>query len=501
MANPYGASTAGRGGGPSGGRRGRRKAHRQRSTAQRVVLVAGSVFAVLTLVGVSIVGFAWWKWQGFDRVDVELSEAESNEPVNFLFVGSDSRDAINPDDPDAGGFLDGEYGGQRSDTVMVARVDPGTGSAALLSIPRDLWLPIGTAGEYGEGRINAAYAEGPQVLVDTIETNLGLPINHYIEVDFRGFKGLVDALGGIPLYFDQPMWDEYTGLDIPEPGCVVMDGDQALAFARARYVQVLTEDGWAEDYTADLGRITRQQLFMRKALDKASSLGLSDVGKLNSLADVAASNVSFDPGLSLTEAVRLGRKFSSFAGDQLVTFALPTLDYTTSGGSAVLVLDPTGAEPILSIFRGLTPISGPGAGDAALAPAQVALSVLNGTGIDGQAGEAGDLLAAHGFPIAQVGDAGESVSRTRLRYGTGQVASAELVASVLVGEVEVVEDASVGDGVVLVTGSDFAGVTAVPEPTVPDVVEDGTGAGVAEVTTTTRIGFAPEPPPPGVDCG
>ncbi|MPY93303.1 MAG: hypothetical protein GEV08_09620 [Acidimicrobiia bacterium] len=498
MANPYGATTPG----PGRGRGGRRKGKRRRSTAQRVVMVAGAVLAVLTLAGASVVGVAWWKWRGFDRVDVELDDVGSSEPVNFLFVGSDSRDAINPDDPDAGGFLDGEFGGKRSDTVMVARVDPGSGAVALLSIPRDLWLPIGAAGEYGEGRINAAYAEGPQVLVDTISANLGLPINHYVEVDFRGFKGLVDALGGIPLYFDQPMWDEYTGLDITEPGCVVLNGDQALAFARARHVEVLTEDGWVSDYTADLGRITRQQLFLRKALDKASSLGLGDVGKLNSLADVAKDNVSFDPGLSLTDAVRLGRKFSGFAGDQLQTFSLPTLDHTTDDGSAVLVLDAVAAEPVLSIFRGLTPIGGPAPGDGApaLTPAQVAVSVMNGTGIDGQASEAGDLLTTHGFAVAEVGDAGESTARSRLRFGSGQRAAAELVASVLVGGAELVEDPSVGQGVVLVTGSDFAGVTSVPETTLPPEVEGPAGADGA-TRTTTHVGFAPEPPPPGVSCG
>jgi hypothetical protein len=107
------------------------------------------------------------------------------------------------------------------------------------------------------------------------------------------------------------------------------------------------------------------------------------------------------------------------------------------------------------------------------------------------------MLSARGFVVAQVGDAGESVARSRLRYGTGQLAAAELVASVLVGGVEMVEDASVGQGVVLVTGSDFAGVTAAPETTLP--VETAPAV-PGEVTTTTHVGFVPEDPPPGVEC-
>ncbi len=496
MANRDGAASVG--GSGRGGSSGHRAGRKRRSGARRVVLVAGSVLAVLTLIGVGVVGFAWWKWNGFDRVSVDLDDASSNAPQNFLFVGSDSRENISAEDPDAGGFLDGEFGGKRSDTVMVARIDPGAGTMSLLSIPRDLWLPIGVGGEFGEGRINAAYGEGPQVLVDTIATNLGIEINHYVEVDFRGFKGLVDALGGIPLYFDLPMYDEYTGLDIPEAGCVVMSGDQALAFARARHVQVQNPDGeWVSDFTADLGRITRQQLFMRKALDKASSLGLTDVGKLNKLSDVAADNVSFDPGLSLGDAVSLGRKFAAFAGDQLKTYQLPTVDYETSDGSAVLQIDPVAAAPILDIFRGVVQPATPAPGDGvALTPAQVTVSVLNGTGIDGQASEAAAVLGEHGFALGPVGDAGESVSRTRLVYGTGHLAAAQLVQSMLVGGAQLVEDPTVTTGVDLVTGSDFGGISAVTTTTTAPA--DPTNP--AEVTTTTHVGFIPEAPPPGLEC-
>ena len=143
----------------------------------------------------------------------------------------------------------------------------------MLSFPRDLWVPMADTGQ--NDRINSAYGRGRQVLVDTIRKDFGVEVNNYIEVDFRGFKGLVDAFGGVPMYFDTAMRDSNTGLDITQPGCVTLNGDQALAFARSRHLQFQDGRGrWEDDPTGDLGRITRQQIFVRTALHKALSLGL-----------------------------------------------------------------------------------------------------------------------------------------------------------------------------------------------------------------------------------
>ena len=88
----------------------------------------------------------------------------------------------------------------------------------MLSLPRDLWVPI--AGEDGAQRINAAYAEGEQVLADTIQQFLGIPVHHYVEVDFAGFQQMVTAVDGVPVYFERAMKDENSGLDVLHPGCV-----------------------------------------------------------------------------------------------------------------------------------------------------------------------------------------------------------------------------------------------------------------------------------------
>ncbi len=149
---------------------------------------------------------------------------------NFLLVGSDSRAGIDPNAPDVGGTgTEADVSGHRSDTIMILRRDRSTGEAALLSIPRDLWVQV--PGHDGKRRINSAFNDGPEVLVQTLQGALGLPIHHYVEIDFVGFKSLVDALGGVQVCVDYATRDVSTGLDITEPGCHVLDGVQALAYA------------------------------------------------------------------------------------------------------------------------------------------------------------------------------------------------------------------------------------------------------------------------------
>ena len=185
----------------------------------------------------------------------EVLSPETAEVENFLLVGSDSRAGADPDSPDAGGIgTEADVSGSRSDTIMVMRRDKATGVASLLSIPRDLWVDIPGR---GHSRINSAYNDGPAVLVQTVQQALGIPIHHYMEVDFFGFKDIVDALGGVEICFDYPARDEHTGLYVAEPGCHVLDGVQALAYARSRHYQEYREDGdWHEDGTSDARRST-----------------------------------------------------------------------------------------------------------------------------------------------------------------------------------------------------------------------------------------------------
>lgn len=496
------------------GRRGRRTSRRRRTWPQRILLSLMILGVVAAASGAALASYGLDKIESIVRVPVALSQPSApGAPENFLVVGSDTRDTLEGSGLDEAGFNgDGAEGsGQRSDTIMVVRVDPAATSVDVLSFPRDLWLPI--AGTGRSQRINTAYAGGPQRLVDTIEQNFDIPIHHYVEVDFAGFAGLVEALGGVPVYFDTPMRDTHSGLVIDSAGCHTLDPAQALAFARARHVEYRTDDGWSVDGTADLGRITRQQVFLRRALDQVGDVGITDPVTLNRLADVAIDNLTFDESLGLDDMLDLGQRFSSVDGNAMRTHALPVYNWRTSGGAAVVGVDEVAAQPILNYFRGL-PLD-------TLYPVQVEhVTVLNGTGEVGQAALVADALDEVGFGVDGVGDVEEGpVARTRIRHAPGADALADLLERHLTAGAELVVDPSLDDGeLVLETGTDFTTIGRRPRPaterpttttttstTVDDpsstsstlegeeVDGDDEGASTSTTDTTEPIGVAPDP--------
>jgi LCP family protein required for cell wall assembly len=267
---------------------------------------------------------------------------------NYLLVGSDTREGADPDDPDYGGIgSDTETTGKRSDTIMIMHVDHDAGRASLVSLPRDLWVPI-DGGK--SNRINSAFSKGPDVLVTTIQQALGIPINHYVEVDFQGFKKLVDAIGGVETCFDYATRDKNTGLAIPGPGCVNLDGVQALAYARSRHFQQFKDGKWQEDPTSDIGRTQRQQQLIADAakalLDKVAANPLA----MNSVLDAAIASVQVDPQ---TDILKAAKQLQPLANGGFDRYTLPVKGKTV-GDAAVLELD-TGAQEILDYFAGVGP--------------------------------------------------------------------------------------------------------------------------------------------------
>ncbi|MHB1139057.1 MAG: LCP family protein, partial [Microthrixaceae bacterium] len=223
----------------------RQRAGRASWSWPRRLLVGGAVI-VLAVALVLGGGAAWglWSFNKITRVDLDLEQVEATtEPINVLVVGSDSRADITEDAPGADGMLgDDAPTGQRSDSLMIARIDPTSDRIDLLSVPRDLWVTI--PGKEGEHRINTAYQQSAQTVVDTVQSVLGIPVNHFVEVDFSGFQSLVEALGGVPMYFDHPVRDENSGLDVAAKGCRLLDGFQGLAFARARHLEWHNGSRW-----------------------------------------------------------------------------------------------------------------------------------------------------------------------------------------------------------------------------------------------------------------
>lgn len=435
------------------------KARARRSWPQRLLLGTGAVLALVCVVAAVGLGYVAWKLSRVERLgDVgDLVDAASGEPENYLVVGSDSRESVDRDDPDAGAFLNGDSGGRRSDTIVLVRVDPGSGHITLLSLPRDLWVPISGTDE--SNRINTAYGRGRQVLIDTIEDQLGIPVHHYVEVDFAGFKGLVAALDGVPMYFEQAARDEHSGLDVGA-GCVNLGPDQALALARSRHYEFLTSDGWELDPSGDHGRISRQQSFMFQALERARDRGLTNPVTLNRLIDVVLDNVGVDPGLSDGDIIALARRFRSIEPSAITTLRLP-VEEDVVGEAFVLRLVTGEAQDELNVFRGLPP--------DALSPQAVTVRVLNGSGTAHQAGDAAEALTDRGFAVVGVGDAEDPVTVTEIHHAPEQRASAAYLARWLDADAELVADAAVDPTeVVLTTGPDFAGVRAAVAPPGPD---------------------------------
>ena len=323
-------------------RAGRRSGSRRRRRRRRL-LVALIVVLVVAVAGVGgSYGYARMRFGQIASVAVPSLHAQPapGKPFNLLMVGSDTRQGL-----DDGGDQFGQVAGQRADVMILVRVIPDTHSARLLSIPRDLYVPIAGGGGRS-AKINSAFDKGPDQLVDTIQRALGVPINHYLLVNFDGFRSVVDALGGIDLDFPVPVRDwkdghNNSGLDVPAPGCRHVDGQQALALARSRYFQYLGADGiWHYDPGFDLGRIRRQQTFLRELAAKALGKGLANPLRANALAASLVHSLTRDNGLSIGLAARLAGEFRSFNPDKLASQTIPTTVAVHQGAQVLRPNDP-----------------------------------------------------------------------------------------------------------------------------------------------------------------
>jgi LCP family protein required for cell wall assembly len=316
------------------------------------VALAAALTVVVGVGGGAGVYFAGEREEsGIERVDELTDVLVTNDgpAENYLIVGSDNRDAVDEDAADAGLFLNGPTGeGGRSDTIMILRRDPEHG-ASLLSIPRDLWVPIAGTGD--DGKINWAYIGGPRRLAETITQALGIPIHHYVEVDFAGFQQLVDEIGGVEICVENAAQDTNSGLTL-QPGCQTLDGGMALAYARSRNYQEWRDGEWhAESGAPDLNRIARQQLFLRTAAAAVLDEINSNPFRLGDLIDTAGGVVRLDANVDVLDA---GEAMFAAAEEGLHTYVPPVEELTVDDQSALQLAD--GADPVLDYFRGAGPL-------------------------------------------------------------------------------------------------------------------------------------------------
>ncbi len=307
--------------------------------------VLRSVGALLALVVLGTAAGLLWGWRQFESIEtVDLTGLlATDDGTNYLIVGSDTREGIDPDDPNASAILGPEapVGSERSDTILILRVD-GDG-ARMLSVPRDLLVTVAETGQ--RTRINAAFNGGPPRLVATLTDQLDLPIHHYLEIDFASFQDLVDALGGITIDFPYPASDDRSGLKVEQSGPVTLDGTQALAYVRSRYYVEYVDGVPVREGTGDIGRVARQQRFLAALVSEIGST--RNPLRMASAASTLADGMRIDDDLGYLEALRLALRFRSLDPEPT---ALPTTNATLGSGAQVLTLVQPGADEILATF-------------------------------------------------------------------------------------------------------------------------------------------------------
>ncbi len=351
-----GSGGSGGDGGDGGPRQGRRGAgggpahaapKKKRSTRRKVTYVVGSVFLVLALIAGATAGYGWYLNNEIHRIDLHnltSSPARGADAgtENILMIGSTSRCALKVQNP-AFGLCSQGVTGVNSDVVMILHLNPTNGTLSILSIPRDLFVP--NARSDGANKIDAALYQGPDQLINAIEEDFGIPIQHFVELNFDSFINVVNALGGIKMYFPEPVFDSYSGLNIQTTGCLALNGTQALQVVRARHLQykgpgVTTTDPyyWPQESQSDLARIRRDHEFLRVLASAVKAKGISNPLTDQQLVSGVVGDLTVDTGFSATDMIGLVLKFDGVNVNKAPQLTMPVQvdqfgNYVYQGGN------------------------------------------------------------------------------------------------------------------------------------------------------------------------
>ncbi|MFD1044567.1 LCP family protein, partial [Kibdelosporangium lantanae] len=285
------------------------------------------------------------------RTPVTVGKSAQLGDENFLLVGSDTRAGADAED---GVGNANQVPGARSDTVMVAHIPKDRKRVVMVSFPRDLEIQRpecqrydSQKGSYTDAKVppsknqklNTAFQVGGPLCVTKVIQNLsGLKINHFVGIDFNGFKDMVDAVDGVSVCVERPMYDtELKTWIVQNPGQQVdLKGDAALNFVRARHVQDSPAKDAKGDPTSDYGRIKRQQRFLSSLLRKAmSGQVLLDPGKLTGFVN-AFTKATFGEGITSNDLITLSRSLQNVAAGKITFITVPTVGLPNDRGNEVL---------------------------------------------------------------------------------------------------------------------------------------------------------------------
>ncbi|MFC9060601.1 LCP family protein [Streptomyces sp. NPDC057074] len=449
--------------------KGRRRASSDRpprlTRRGRILLWGAGVCSVLIL---GVAGVGAWVYKDLDGnidaadVDNKLGgdrpEKLSPGSKNILVVGSDSRDGDNA-----------KYGKglttMQSDTLMLLHVPANREWATVVSFPRDSWVEI-SACDKGDGamsaphhaKINEAFAIGGMsgevasaaaCTIKTVEAGTGLRIDHFMSVDFQGFKGMVNALDGVEVCPEEAIHDEKAHLDL-EAGCQTVKEEEALGYVRARYS---VGDG------SDVGRIGRQQEFMEALAAKAQSK-LTNPSSLYGFLQSATKSLTTDKDLAgIKPLYGLAAELKDIPSDRLTFLTVPNYpreaDVPTDKANVVWQF-PQAAEVFTSLAKDEEIDKDQVEADAEnpVHASAVRVRVLNGTGVPGRAAAVAEELRQAGFTVLDTGNA-EASRNTTVSYPSGLERQAEVLASRTPGARSQRDEEAASGPVTLVVGTDL----------------------------------------------
>ena len=493
----------------------RSSALRRRHRPRRWILWTGAGFVTLVIVVVgALVADA-----------IYLNGLAHHKPVaflqsgnNILLVGSTDRCSLKHQNP-AYGLCSQGVTGVNSDIVMVAHLGA-NGKVSLLSIPRDLFVPNARVGN-NANKIDAALYNGPSQLVAAIEEDFGIPISHFIELNFNTFANVVDAIGGVNMYFPRRIFDAYSGLNIERPGCYHLDGLHALRVVRARHLQIQysAADGtnprnWPQEPLSDLARIRRTHEFMRVVAAQLLATNIGNLPHDQSLATTLLPDLTVDNGFGWQQMASLAVNYSGTKISQVPQLTYPivlnqTGSYTYQGvpgyGDVEFPIQPGGWQTVDQIF-GVQNNQSPWTGKPLPRPGAFHISVENGTGTPNQAATIATALGTKGFSVNLTGDRTPvgTPEETFVWYGgppppasgdwkSASLAAALRVMTVLQGPVTLGYDPSMvtpHDMVTIQTGSDLTIATrnwTAPPPTTTTSSTTTSTTIRGGTTTTTAV--------------
>jgi LCP family protein required for cell wall assembly len=476
-----------------------------------------TITIVLALIIGSYAGYVWYEASKINRISVgNLSGGTANGAAagteNILMVGSTSRCDLKKQNPIFGLCSQGVTG-VNSDVVMVLHLDPNAKRVSILSIPRDTFIP--NARKDGANKIDAALAEGPGQLVKAVQEDFGIPIQHFVELNFETFAGVVDALGGVDMYFPKRVHDAYSQLKQYHIGCNHLDGFAALTVVRARHLQYQPDDSygpnvanWSQEPQSDLARIRRNHEFLRVLASAVSAKGIGDPITDAKLVAAVAPQLTVDAGFSNSHMVDLISTYHGVDSQTAPQYTLPVMSsnsysYIYKGYNYGNVAFPDLSPDLDTIqaFLGVNSDTNTMDGSQLPRPSAVTVAVMNGSGVAGQATSTATSLKALGYKVSNVGDVTPvgPISETLVAYNSKNpkvLAQAQRVLRSISGQAILAYQPENADPVTLITGSYFSVDSPAPKATTttkPKAPAKGatTTTTVPPTTTTTTVpGFA-----------